>query len=45
MRMRRATVRQCLVALAVLVGWWWHTYAEAAPCRPATSDAPTAPKR
>jgi hypothetical protein len=33
MRMRRATARQCLVAVAMLVAWWWHSHAEAAPCR------------
>jgi predicted aspartyl protease len=31
--MRRATARQCLVAVAMLVAWWWHSHAEAAPCR------------
>jgi len=33
MRMRTATARQCLVAVAMLVAWWWHSHAEAAPCR------------
>ncbi|WP_374566492.1 hypothetical protein [Ideonella sp.] len=45
MRMRRATARQCLVAVAVLVGWWWHSYADAAPSRSAAGNARSAPRR
>ncbi|HEX5688314.1 MAG TPA: hypothetical protein VFY73_30205 [Ideonella sp.] len=45
MRIRKATARQCLAAVAVLVGWWWYGRAEAAPCRFVGASLPSDTQR